>query len=224
MCQEGFTAQHRTIGRVATWVGFLLMQVYSVVSGFGFLSLKSPQDSIGGMFLSMMALLIVLMAPLMVVIMVVVHAYAAPEHKVYGVMALAFMILLAGITSSVNFAVLLVSNHAEVAEAPWLSLFLPYQWPAVAYAMDIYAWDWFYALSMLCAARIFRGARLEQMVRLSMLLSGGLSLLGLIVLPFAAALAIGISIIGWGVVGSVVFLLLALVFGRAQPVSGVQRA
>ena len=224
MCQEGFTAQHRTTGRVATWGGFLLMQVYSVVSGLGFLSLKSPQDSIGGMFLSMMALLIVLMAPLMVVIMVVVHAYAAPEHKVYGVMALAFMILLAGITSSVNFTVLLVSNHAEVAEAPWLSLFLPYQWPAVAYAMDIYAWDWFYALSMLCAARIFRGARLEQMVRLSMLLSGGLSLLGLIVLPFAAALAIGISIIGWGVVGSVVFLLLALVFGRAQPVSGVQRA
>jgi len=171
-----------------------------------------------------MALLLILVAPLLVVSMVAVHAYAAPERKVYSVTALAFMILLAGITSSVNFAVLIVSSQAESAGAPCLPLFLPYKWPAVAYAMDIFAWDWFYALSMLCAAPVFREGRLEQMVRIVMLISGGLSLLGLIVLPFAVLPSIVISIVGWGVAGPIVFLLLAILFGRTRPGSGVRRA
>ena len=118
MSHEGFTAQHRVIGQIAAWTGFIVVQGYSIASGLGFLSLKSPLDSVGTPFLPIMALLIILMAPLLVVTMVAVHAYAAPEHKVYSVTALAFMILLAGITSSVNFAVLIVSSQADFAGAP----------------------------------------------------------------------------------------------------------
>lgn len=224
MSREDFTTQHRVIGQVAAWTGFAVMQAYSVTSGLGFLSLESPLDPIGAPFLPIMALLLILMASLLVVTMVAVHAYAAPEHRVYSMTALAFVILLVGITSSVNFAVLIVSSQADFAGAPWLPLFLPYKWPAVAYAMDVFAWDWFYALSMLCAAPIFRGGRLERMVRTVMLVSGGLSLLGLIVLPFAVLPAIVISIVGWGVAGSIVFLLLAIVFGRTRPVLGVHKA
>ena len=223
MSREDFTTQHRVIGQVAAWTGFAVMQAYSVTSGLGFLSLESPLDPIGAPFLPIMALLLILMASLLVVTMVAVHAYAAPEHRVYSMTALAFVILLVGITSSVNFAVLIVSSQADFAGAPWLPLFLPYKWPAVAYAMDVFAWDWFYALSMLCAAPIFREGRLERMVRTVMLVSGGLSLLGLIVLPFAVLSAIVISIVGWGVAGSIVFLLLAMVFGRTRPVSGGRR-
>ena len=224
MSREGFTARHRVIGQVAAWTGFAMMQGYCIASGLGFLSLESPLDAIGAPYSLIMDLLLILMTSLLVVTMVVVHAYAAPEHKIYSMMALAFIILLAGITSSVNFAVLIVNSQANFAGAPWLPLFLPYKWPTLAYAMDVFAWDWFYALSMLCAAPIFRGGRLEQMVRIVMLVSGGLSLLGLIVLPFAVLPAIVISIAGWGVAGSIVFLLLAMVFGRTRPVSGVHRA
>ena len=224
MSHEGFTAQHRVTGQITAWAGFIVVQGYSIASGLGILSLKSPLDPVGTPFLPIMALLVILMAPLLVVTMVAVHAYAAPERKVYSVTALAFMILLAGITSSVNFAVLIVSSQADFAGAPWLPLFLPYKWPAVAYAMDVFAWDWFYALSMLCAAPIFREGRLEQMIRIVMLISGGLSLLGLIILPFAVLPSIFISIVGWGVAGPIVFLLLAIVFGRTQPGSGVRRA
>ena len=224
MSREDLATQHRVIGQVAAWTGFAVMQAYSVTSGLGFLSLESPLDPIEAPFLPIMALLLILMASWLVVTMVAVHAYAAPEHRVYSMTALAFVILLVGITSSVNFAVLIVSSQADFAGAPWLSLFLPYKWPAVAYAVDVFAWDWFYALSMLCAAPIFRGGRLERMVRVVMLVSGGLSLLGLIVLPFAVLLAIVISIVGWGVAGSIVFLLLAIVFGGTRPVLGVHRA
>ena len=220
MSREGFTVQHRAVGTAAAWAAFVVGQAYAVAALLGFLSLKSTQDSIGDPFLSIMGLLIVLMAPLMVASMVAVHAYASPELKAYSLTALAFMILLAGITSSVNFAVLMVSRQSEVAGSPWLPLFLPYKWPSMAYALDILAWDWFFALSMLCAAPVFREGRLEKTVRITMIASGVLSLVGLIGVPLADMQVLSIGILGYGVAAPVVFLLLGMVFGRTQPVPG----
>jgi hypothetical protein len=221
MSHEGFTVQHRAIGRVAAWATFALGQAYAIAALLGFISLKSPDDPIGDPFLSIMALLLVLMAPLMVASMVAVHAYASPKLKAYSLMALAFMILLAGITSSVNFAILAVSRQVGAIQLPWLSIFLPYKWPSsVAYALDILAWDWFFALSMLFAAPIFREGRLEKMVQILLIASGVLSLVGLIGVPLANMQIISIGILGYGVVAPIVFLLLAMVFGRTQPVPG----
>jgi hypothetical protein len=220
MSHEGFTVHHRAIGRAAAWAAFLVGQVYAVAALLGFLSLKSSQDPIGDPFLSIMALLLVLLAPFMVTCMVAVHAYASPELKVYSLMALAFMILVAGITSSVNFAVFTVSRQIEAAGSSWLPLFLPYRWPAVAYALDILAWDWFFALSMLSAAPVFKKGKLERIVQILMIVSGVLCLVGLIGVPFTEVPALSVGIIGYGVVAPVVFLLLAVVFGRTKPVSG----
>jgi hypothetical protein len=214
--REGFTLQDRALGRVAAWTTFILSMAYAVASGLGFLSLGSPEDAIGDPYLSIMALLIILMAPCLVVAMVAVHAYASPELKSYASAALAFMILLAGTTSAVNFALLTVGRQADAAQSPWLSLFLPYKWPAAAYALDIFAWDWFFALSMLCAAPVFRKDGLEKAVRILMIVSAVLSLLGLLWLLVSPVQAILIGILGWGVAGPIVFLLLAKIFGRAH--------
>ncbi len=110
MPHEGFTVQDRALGRSAAWTAFIVYEAYAVASGLGFLSLKSPSDPIGEPYLSIMALLIVLMAPFLIVTMVAVRAYAPPELKSLAYAALAFMILLAGITSSVNFALLIVKS------------------------------------------------------------------------------------------------------------------
>jgi hypothetical protein len=217
MPRDGFTAQHRAIGRVAAWATFLVGQVYAVAALLGYLSLKSPRDPIGDPFLSIMALLIVLMAPLMVASMVAVHAYASPDLKAYSLTALIFMSLLAGITSSVNFAILVVSRQIEAAGSPWLPLFLPYKWPSVAYSLDILAWDWFFALSMLFAAPVFSKGRLPKTVRLLMIASGVLCLVGLFGVAFADIQVLSIGILGYGVAAPVVFLLLGVVFGRTQP-------
>jgi len=214
-----FTPQARTLGRVAAWTAFILNEVYAVISGLGFLSLKSLSEPISEPFLSTMAMLIVLMAPFLVVTMVAVHAYTSPELKSYSLAALVFMILLAGTTSSVNFALLIASRQADAA-SPWLSLFLPYKWPAVAYAMDLFAWGWFFALSMVFAAPVFQNGRLERAVRILMIVSAALSLLSLIWLTISPAQATILGILGWGVAGPIVFLLLAKVFGRTQPVPG----
>jgi hypothetical protein len=166
----------------------------------------------------MMALLLVLLAPFMVITMIAVQAYAAPERKAYASTALAFTILLAGITSPVNFAILTVSQHIEAAGSAWLPLFLPYKWPALAYSLDVLAWDWFFALAMLFAAPVFHEGKLEKTARILMIVSGVLSLVGLIGLPLVGSGALSIGLLGYGVAAPVVFLLLAIIFGRTDPV------
>lgn len=217
MSHQDFTLQHRAIGRAAAWSVFFLEVVYAVTTVFGFLSLKSPLDPIGDPFFSMMELLIIFIAPLMIISMVAVHAYAPSEVKIYSFTALIFMILLGGITSSVHFVILTVSRQIEATDLTWVPWFLSFRWPSVAYALDILAWDWFFALSMLCAAPVFKGGRLEIAVRNLMIISGVLSLTGLIGVPLANMQVRNIGIIGYSVMASVVFLLLGIVFGRTQP-------
>lgn len=184
----------------------------------GLLSLKSSQDPIGDPFFSILELLILLMAPLMVIGMVAVHAYASPDAKAYSSIALAFMILCAGITSSVHFVLLTVSSQIEAAGLPWVHLFLSFKWPSVVYTLDILAWDFFFALSMLFAAPVFKKDRLEITVRILMTVSGVLSLAGLIGVPLANMQVRMIGVLGYAALSPIVFLLLSLVFGRAQEI------
>lgn len=216
MSHEGFTPQHRAIGRFAAWAVFVLGIVYGVTLVLGLLSLKSSQDPIGDPFFSIMELLIVLMSALMVTSMVAVHAYAAPDVKAYSLSALAFMILLAGITSSVHFVILTVGHQIEATRLPWVPLLVSFKWPSVTYALDILAWDWFFALSMLFAAPVFKDSNLERTVRLLMIISGVLSLIGLIGVPLENMQIRMIGVLGYVVVSPLVFLLLGIVFGRTS--------
>lgn len=213
---EGFTAQHRILGRFSAYTTCVLLIVYAVTTILGLFSLQSPQDPISDPFFSMMELLIVLIAPLMVISMVAVHAYASSEVKVYSLTALLFMILMAGITSCVHFTVLTVSRQIGAAGLPGASLLFSFTWPSVVYTVDILAWDWFFALSMLFAAPVFRKNRLERTVRGLMIVSGILSLVGLLGVPLANMHVRNIGILGYAVVAIVVFLLLGMVFGRAH--------
>jgi hypothetical protein len=171
-----------------------------------------------------MSALVVLMAPFLVITMVAVHAYAAPEHKSYSLAALVFMILLTGITSIVNFALFSVARQPTPASSMWVASFIPSSWPPLPQALDFFAWDWFFALSMLLAAPVFRGGRLENAVRALMILTAVLCLLGLAWLPVSPAQANTIGIIGWGVAGPIVFLLLANLFTRIKPESDLSLA
>src|SRR4029450_8817089 len=118
-----FTPLHRTLGRVAAWSVFALSVVYAVTTILGLLSLKSPQDPIGDPYFTIMELLIILLAPLLVVTMVAVHAYAPRGVKAYGLIALVFMVIMAGITSSLHFVILTVSRQIEAAGLTAASLF-----------------------------------------------------------------------------------------------------
>jgi hypothetical protein len=216
MSHAGFTPQHRAIGRAAAWAVFSLGVVYAIITALGLLSLKSSDDPIGDPYFPIMEVLIIITVPLMVVCMVAVHAYASPEVTAYSLTALVLMVILAGLTSSLHFVVLTVGDEIEATGLSWVPLFVSFKWPSVVYALDILAWDWFFALSMLSAAPVFKAGRLEMRLRVLMIVSGVLSLAGLIGVPLGDMQYRNIGIIGYGVVAPVVFLLLGMVFGCTQ--------
>ncbi|MDD3858379.1 MAG: hypothetical protein PHP43_10080 [Methanoculleus sp.] len=214
MAHEDFTRHHRRLGKTAAWAVFFLLVAYAVTLVLGLLSLESPTDPIGDPYFALLELLIIVMAPLMVIVMVAVHAYASPGARAYSLTALAFMVIMAGITSSVHFVILTVSREAASAGFPWASFFFSFEWPSVVYALDILAWDFFFALSMLFAAPVFRRDRLERTLRILMVIGGIQSLAGLIGVALSDMGIRNIGILGYVGVSLIVFPLLAIVFGR----------
>jgi hypothetical protein len=220
-----FTPLHRILGRVAAWSVFVLLVTYAVTTILGLLSLKSPQDPIGDPYFTIMELLIILLAPLMVITMVAVHAYAPSEVKAYSFTALVFMVIMAGITSSLHFVILTVSRQLEAAGLTAAPLFFSFKWPSVVYALDILAWDWFFALSMLFAAPVFKHVGLETAVRYIMIVSGVLSLVGLLGVPLAIMNVEywfnvrNIGVVRYALVSPAAFLLLGIVFGHINHAS-----
>ncbi|MDR3576858.1 MAG: hypothetical protein P4L50_23580 [Anaerolineaceae bacterium] len=209
-----FTVQARTLGMAAAWMTFIVSEIYAVVSGLAYVRQGAAVES--GPFLSIMALLVVVMGPPLVLSMVAVHAYASPNQKPYSLAALAFMIACVAVTSCINFLLLLVSSQPNLFSESWRALFLPCKWPAPAFVLDNFVWDWFFGMSMLLAAPIFGGNTLKAALRLVMILSGALSLAGLVWLAVSPAQAIIVGILGWGAAGPIVFLLAAKLFGRVQ--------
>jgi hypothetical protein len=211
---SSFTAQARTLGIAAAWITFAVTEVYAVVSGLAYASQGAAVES--GPFLSIMALLVVVMGPFLVLSMVAVHAYASPNHKPYSLAALAFMIACVAITSCGNFLLLMVSSQPNLFSESWRALFLPCKWPAPAFVLDNFVWDWFFGIAMLLAAPIFGGNTLKTALRLVMILSGVLCLAGLVWLAVSPAQAIIVGILGWGAAGPIAFLLLANMFTRVK--------
>lgn len=210
-----FLRNERQIGKYAAIIVFLLLVVYAVTLTKGLLSLTSQQEPIRDPFFSILEIIILIMAPLMVVLMAAVHSYAAKDVKIYSLTALIFMSLLAGITSSVHFVVLFVSRQIEAISEISMKVFFSFTWPSVIYALDILAWDLFFGLSMIFAAAVFKGGKLEKSIRISMLISGWLSIAGLIG-PVANMQLRMIGVVGYVPVFSVVCLLLFRVFSRPK--------
>jgi hypothetical protein len=205
-----------TIGRATGWGTFLLGIVYALITLLGFLSLKSLQDPIGDPFFTLMELLTILIATLMAITLAAVHYHASPEDRVFSLAAVLFMFAMTGITTCVHFVILTTGRPIDTAQSPALSQFLSFKWPSVAYALDILAWDWFFPLSILLAAPVFKNGRLEKTLRILMSVCGCISLAGLAGVPLANMQVRNIGIIGYGLIAPVVFLLLGIVVGRSE--------
>jgi hypothetical protein len=88
---------------------------------------------------------------------------------------------------------------------------------AVVYALDILAWDSFFALSMLFGAPVFRGDGVAGWIRPMMVISGALALAGLSGAATGDMRLRNIRIVGYVPVFFVVTVLLAVLFVRSSP-------
>lgn len=208
----------RLPGVIASWAACLLGIAYVLTTILGLRSLGSPAEPIGEPYFALMEILTLLIAPAMAISLAAVHGYAAPADKLYSRTAMAFMFLMAGITSGVHFVVLTVGRQLEPAQLTEYAWVFSFTWPSVVYALDILAWDWFFALAMLFAAPVFKGGKLERILRLLMIVAGVLSLAGLIGVPLANMQVRNIGILGYAVVAPFVFLLIGMVLRRNSSV------
>jgi hypothetical protein len=212
-----FATQDRQLGVYAALAVVLLELAYAVTLVAGLRSLASPDEPISGPLFTALELLILLLMPPMIALMVAVHAWAPVECKSWSGMALVFMALMAGLTSVVHWTILTLGQQPAFAELPWLPLLFAFRWPSLVYALDILAWDVFFALAVLCAAPVFRGNRLAVAIRWLLILSGVLALAGLSGVMLGDMQWRNIGIVGYVGVFPVVALLLALLFRRSQP-------
>ena len=95
-----------------------------------------------------------------------------------------------------------------------LPLLLSFTWPSVVYALNILAWDVFFALSMLFAAPVFWGSRLAAWIRVLMIASGVLALAGLSGVVVGDMQLRNIGIVGYLGVFLIVATLLGVLFYR----------
>ena len=214
MPPETLDRKYLRLGKVAALGVSVLGILYAAVTTLGLLSLKTPLSPIDDPFFTIIEVLTLLIAPLMAVSITGLHFWASQADKIYSFIAAFFLFIMTCITSSVHFVILVFNHQVSSKQLSYLSLFLSFNWPSVSYVLDVLAWDWFYALSMLFAASVFRDGKLERLVRLLMMLSGVFSLVGLIGVPLQHMGVRNIGIIGYSIFGPVAFLLLSKVFER----------
>ena len=212
-----FTATARRFGIFSGAATVILLVAYASTLTVGLASLESPQEPIGQPMITMLEILIISMMPAMVALMVAVHAWAPMHAKTLTLTSLVFMGLLAGVTCSLHFMILTLSHQPEFGGRPWQPLVFSFEWPSVAYALDIVGWDVFFALSMLFAAPVFSGSRLVAWIRWLMIASGVLSLAGLSGVVVGDMQVRNIGIVGYVGVFLVVAVLLTVFFYRANP-------
>ena len=125
------------MNRLGVWSASALCVIgvaYVVTLAVGFASAGFAKPIVDPV-LAVMEILTLLSAPILVVLMAAVHAYAAPQYKVHSLVAFAFMVLMAGLTSSVHFVELTAVRQSATASLTW---------PSTAYALELLAWDLFW--------------------------------------------------------------------------------
>jgi hypothetical protein len=184
---------------------------YAITMVLGFSSMGNLRDPLPDPYLAVAELLILVMAPFMVTLMVAVHACAPARLRAFGLTAVGWMLMLAGVTMTVHFVELTFVRRINPAEVPGFDRLLDFQWPSLLYAADVAAWDLFLGLSLLFAAPVFTGVRCRW-ARRGLLISGALCLLGLVGPALNALAWRGIGIFGYAVIFPMTCLALSRAF------------
>jgi hypothetical protein len=197
------------MNRFGVWFASALCVIgvaYVVTLAVGFSSAGFTKPIVDPV-LAVMEILTLLSASILVVLMAAVHAYAPPEYKIHGSVAVAFMVLLAGLTSSVHFVELTAVRQSATASLTW---------PSTAYALELLAWDLFLGLSLLFAAPVFRGGKLEDAVRTGLYVGGTLCIAGILG-PATGEMRLQlVAIVGYAGVLPAVCLMLTMLFRRSR--------
>jgi hypothetical protein len=202
-------------------IAIVLISVVYIVTGLTWLVFNLNAARTKGLapsepYLAILETLILLLTPPLVGLFAAIHTYAPPDRKTCSLAAFGFAVLLAGITGVVHFVELTaVRRTANSTMAEVFALSDPSSRLAPMLAVDLVAWDFFLGFGLLFAAPIFKGDKLHRTIRLSMVFSGLLCLIG-VSGPATGDLRLQYpAIFGYAFVFPFVCLLLAIFFARS---------
>lgn len=197
------------LGRVAGNTVAALTAVYAVVLAIGLLTLPSPAHPIQDPWFTLMEVLILGIAPSAVVLAVGLHAALPQAGKPCAVLAVVFMSMCAVATSAVHFSILTLARTEPFASAVWAPLVFEFRWPSVAYALDVLAWDVFFAGGCMFTAMALRYVAGATLVRALMAAAAALSFIGVFGVFLANMAVRNIGIVGYVIVYPVAAALLS---------------
>ena len=172
----------------------------TVLTGMYSVGLTRP---IADPVLAIMETLTLVTAPLLVILMSAIHDTAPPERKIYSLIALAFAVLVAGLTSAVHFAGLTALRQTGMEGIAW---------PSVIYAVELLAWDVFLGLSLLFAAPVFPGKGLGRYIRTGLVAVACLCLAGVLG-PVTGDMRLQfIAVLGYGLLLPIIWLMIVRYF------------
>lgn len=203
---------HR-FGIAAALAVALLTLAYAVVLAMGLLTLPSPDHAIQNPWFTLMEVLILAIAPTMVAFTVALHQWVPRERQGLTLSAVIFMAMCAVVTCTVHFAILTLSRLPMFADPDIARAVFAFQWPSVAYALDILAWDFFFPTAALLAGASL-GAEGESVARWLFVTSGLLAFVGLAGVPLADMQLRNIGILGYVLVFPLAAVVMAMRFSR----------
>lgn len=204
----GASIKRHTAGVGAALILCVASLLYGAALLSGLAARARPQDPVPDPWLAGMEGLILVIAPCLVILIWSLGGRAPEPRRRLDRLALACMAASAGITLVVH--VTLLAGPREAAAAA-------FRWPSLFYALDVLAWDVFFALSVLLAAPLVTGGPVARLVRWLMVISGLLALAGLAGVPTGDMGLRNIGILGYAVVFPVAAAGLAVVLSGRRP-------
>jgi hypothetical protein len=199
------------IGAWSARATFVLELAYVVVFVVGFASVGDLSKPLPDPYLAIAEALILVIAPILVILMLAIHDYAPERAKPFTQVAIGWMLATAAFTTTVHFVELTVARHINPATFPGYYRVFDFKWPSLLYAVDIVAWDVFFALALLFAIPAFARDTAPK-VRAGFFACGVLCLIGLVG-PFANVLGLrAIGIFGYTILFAATCLPLSRAF------------
>lgn len=164
--------------RIVRWSGLAVIVLhiaYGAATIAGFLSLESAEEPMADPWFAMMEWLIILIGPPVLVLLAGLGCLGA-GGRTWSLVAVAFAAITFALSAALHAVLLVIGrDHPLVADRGLLS----FTWPSAAYAIDILAWDGFFALALLSSAMALRTVAGMASARKMFLLAGICALAGL---------------------------------------------
>ncbi len=160
----------RELGRWSALIVTVVAVAYAAVLTVG-MATHGASEPIGDPVLAVMEVLTFVSALPLVAVVAALHALAPRERRVFGVLALSFVVLFAGTTCAVHFIELTAGRQTGTHGIVW---------PSTAYAAELLAWDLFLGLALLSASAALPRDETAKNARRALAVAGALCVAGLV--------------------------------------------